>query len=230
MQQVAGTTIGCQVLCETSLGPSGGIRVGQPMSLADANLVASKCAPPPPPVLGGGGPGVMVSCGSGLSPVYWTEGSPQPAGAVNAFGPFADLATAEKFVADGCGAGKGTGGNGTGGVGCCDETGAVKLPKCIYLDLCDWDKFYQNMKRAIYKGLCEFVQDPDCLCKIRDSDAALYEDCDGQLGTMVNAWKGKIGTVLTNSTVDNLSDNASQQVATIGAGEADTGSDPFGPR
>jgi hypothetical protein len=163
--------------------------------------------------------------------VYWTAGQAIPAGVQDQAGPFADLSAAQAAIAGKCQPPPPpTGGTGTGGM-CCDPlTGEIKLPKCIYIDLCDWQKFTDALIEGIYKGLCKWIKDPSCQCPTMDSDRWIAEDCDGQVAAMVDAWKGRVGSVLTQNSVDGLIDNAEALTATLGAGVEDTGGDPWGAR
>jgi hypothetical protein len=230
-QQVVGSTItGCQLLCSDSPGPSGGVRVGNPVSLDIATGLMQTLACTGKDQTGtGGSPQYYAGCDAAGNPVSWTTTQGAPSGVTGTAGPFDSMSAALAAVNCVVQPPPPSGGPPSGTGQCCD-TAVTKLPDCIYLDLCDWDKFFQNMWQAIKKGMCEFVKDPTCACAIRDSDAAIYEDCDGKLATMADAWKGAIGGVITNQGVDDLVANGQQLAGVMGQGLQDTGPDPWGPR
>jgi hypothetical protein len=99
------------------------------------------------------------------------------------------------------------------------------------MGLCKWSTddncFYEPVWRAIYKGLCEWVKDPLCACKVRDSDAAIYEDCDGQLSTVLSAWQGQIGQIVSSTPIDDFVAAAGQALRQMAATVADTEGDPW---
>lgn len=152
----------------------------------------------------GGGPQYYAGCGSDGQPVSWQAGTSPPAGVTGQVGPYDTQAAALAAVGQ-CAppppppTGGPTGGNGTG---CCDPTtGAVKLPDCIMLDLCDWDKFTQ----AVYKALCLWTKDPSCKCALEDADKYKMEDCPNSFNEGVAGWLGNLGGVVIQAdTVDQL--------------------------
>lgn len=156
----------------------------------------------------------------GGAPVSWQVGTPAPQGVSGQVGPFADSATAIAALGTSCSP---TGGGPptptptpTPSAGQCCDTNVTKLPDCIYIDLCDWEKFYDATWRAIKKGLCEWILDPQCQCATRDSDRYLYEDCDGTFGPDAEQFMGRIGgTVSQAGSIDQMVATARDTIAGI---------------
>ena len=216
--------IACQILCfgDMPTGPGQWVPYNSNgVDLATAQQAAASLCGGSPPT--SGGPRYYGGCDSNGQPVSWQAGTPAPAGVTGQVGPFGDSTSA--LTAASCSTGgEPPGGpppsSGTGNP-CCDTT-VTKLPDCIQIDLCSPEKvaqaiymgmckwsqddgcFYDPIWRAIKKGLCEFVQDPTCACKIRDSDAAIYEDCDGELSTQLLPWLGQIGGLLRSGSLDDM--------------------------
>jgi len=200
-----GTIIGCAKQCGNAnpVLPTGQIHgpLFGPVSeqIAD-ETIALICGSPPISTHW------YAGCDASGHPVTWLEGA-QPANVTQISGPYPDQATALALSV--CAVinppppppppPTSTG-------SCCDPTtGKVALPDCIKIDLCDWDAFADAMQRAIYKALCQWIQDPACNCPTRDSDRWIAEDCDGELTNMVSGWMGRIGgPVVTASSADDL--------------------------
>lgn len=216
----------CVILCQGVAGPPGYQDAGPvpPGPLGQPIGVVFQCIPPRGG--GGGGTAYYAGCDPKGNAVSWVQGALPPDGTTGIVGPFTDPTSALQAVQ--CSPPTGGGGGGGGGGGpCCGPDGTVMLPKCIYIDLCDWQKFYENMWQAIKKGLCEFVRDPECACKITDSEKWIMEDCDGQADAMAESWQGRIGQVVTRNNIDQLQDIAGALASQVGDSVEDTGPSPW---
>lgn len=74
----------------------------------------------------------------------------------------------------------------------------ITLPACINIDLCDWQKFVD----ALVKALCQWYE--KCVCKLDNQTSYQITDCDNVLGQLVDHWKGRIGAVATDNSVDDI--------------------------
>jgi hypothetical protein len=229
-QTVDNNIIGCGYVCAGTPLPSGGVAVGNPVPQdIAAGLLQTLACTGGTGTTGGPGPQYWGGCGPDGTPVAWQIGAPEPQGVTGQAGPFGDMSSALAAVK--CSpplVPPNQPPTGAGGP-CCDPvTGEVKLPKCIYFDLCDWEKFKQAMRWAIYKGLCDFIQDPDCYCKVQDGDKYLVEDCDGEFAKRVDDFYGRTGSVFTRG--GGIDEYISKALETIGTAPDDsvTPPDPWG--
>jgi hypothetical protein len=175
-----------------------------------------------------------AGCDSNGQPISWTSLEQVPQGVSGQVGPFASAT--EALNATKCVALPPTPPTpGTGGMCCDPATGAVKLPSCIMIDLCDWSAFtnatyaalckwsqddgcfYEPVWRAIKKGLCEFINDPKCRCAADDADRSMWEDCTGDFGKIISGYMGQAGSPLMVGTLDEVVD-AAMSASGLGGG------------
>ncbi len=198
-------TYDCVYLCQGFPGPPGYQNKGAVLGALDhpPGSVFTCFGPPPPPPPPTQEQWYAGCLGTGNS-MSWSSSMPAPAGVVSQVGPFVDqqqaLAALGTCIGPPPPPPTGGGPPGTQGA-CCDETGTIKLPKCIYFDLCDWTKF----ETALYNALCRWTKDPLCQCTFKDADRYQVEDCDGVFDQSVSDYMGQIGAPVTQTgSVDDL--------------------------
>jgi hypothetical protein len=91
----------------------------------------------------------------------------------------------------------------------------LNLPSCIQIDLCDWDKFCDFIKKCLVQAKED--------CALDNETAYTYKDCDGSYSEAQQTWLGSLyGAVGENETVDDVNQKAQQISAALTA-------DNFGP-
>jgi hypothetical protein len=229
-------TATCIGLCDGAPGPAG-------FTLVSSGQRLDALAAPPGAEINcfvstptGGSPQYYGGCDSQGNPVAWLSTATPPAGVSAQVGPFPDMSsalTAANCVAPPSGGPPPTGGPTSTGP-CCD-TSVTKLPDCIYIDLCSPEKaaqaiymglckwsqnddcFYDPIWRAIKKGLCEFISDPECRCKADDADRSMWEDCSGSFGNTIAGVLGKAGAPVYAMPLDQVVQQA-MQISGLGGG------------
>lgn len=203
--------VGCTVRCSTDPAPPGGEPFGNPLPYQIAIDAMNTAACP-----GGGGitppagePTYMAGCDSNGKPVVWDSSTQAPSGVTKVVGPFMNQQSASAAASALC-TGSPSGGNGgTQPAPCCD----IKLPDCIQIDLCDWEKF----KNALVDALCEWYE--RCVCKLDNEMAYGVADCDPKFPAAMNAWSGAIGGVFTTPpTLDEIVGQGADKALGVGAG------------
>lgn len=89
------------------------------------------------------------------------------------------------------------------------------LPSCIQIDLCDWDKFCEFIKKCLVQAKED--------CALDNETAYTYTDCGGRYGDAQDYWLGTLANgVSQQNTVDDINALAQQLPAALTA-------DNFGP-
>lgn len=79
----------------------------------------------------------------------------------------------------------------------------IVFPDCIKIDLCDWQPF----KDALYDALCRWYN--ECVCKLANETAYVYEGCEGGFGQQLQEWMGDTAKrQFAAETIDDLVKNA----------------------
>jgi len=154
------------------------------------SILCTGAPPPPPPP-----PGAVsyyAGCINGQV-VTWQSNTSPPAGVSGIVGPFATLA--EATAAAQCAVTPPPSGGGPPAGTCVCVTGSEDA--CLYVDLCDWQKFIDAMTTAIYQGMCKFIKDPACRCDIFDDTRWALGQCDGDYATIEGDWAGEAGSYLS---------------------------------
>lgn len=220
----------CAILCSDAPAPGPNwVPYGVETDLAGAQaLVQTLCGTPvviiTPPT--SGGPVYYGGCLSGKA-VTWDPTQTVPVGVTNVVGPFPDQASA-LAAAGTCIPPPPPPTVGTGQ--CCGvdpTTGALILPTCIKIDLCDWSEFCNEVRLAVTaalnstlcdptcfvqpfcdclkKTLCEVFSSKECASPFQDAERYIFEDQDNTFAPDIQAWTGNVGRGLSQtSSLDDM--------------------------
>lgn len=144
-----------------------------------------------------------AGCSAAGKTYVWSVDEQPPAGLKTTVGPLPTPQEALDTLGTCCPPPPPPTSGGTAG-GCCDPvTGKVMLPDCIMLDLCDWKKF----EDALVAGLCRWYD--KCVCKLDNTTAYEFSDCDGTLTTGLSSWYGNgLGAIATADTLESAAQKA----------------------
>lgn len=212
----------------SQLTPLGVTQVVGPFPSAEQAIAAEPvCAPvPPPPPTGGGA--VYAYCPIKDNPAKSPMCAVPPVDTnlwVLADGPYTDMQACQldlpRIASESplCQAGPPPPPPPTGPTPCMCVT--VPDTLCLKIDLCDWKKFEDHL----YSALCRWYK--ECVCKLNNEIAFSLEDCDQLLSRPVDRWKGKVGAVATDNSVDAIIAMATSAADGTSWGDAGTNPDPW---